>query len=127
MNIQKQRELLQELLVSGKLDSLSVQVIALNIFANSIGYEAVNGDVRKGFVGYDHNTWNVTHNISLEEMQYKYNHNTNPKVGEWFISQAERQKKAEKRIVNRISLQYNKCTNKKLTSELYWLKFVEEV
>ena len=38
MNIQKQRELLQELLFSGKLDSLSVQVIALNIFANSIGY-----------------------------------------------------------------------------------------
>ena len=127
MNIQKQRELLQELFVSGKLDSLSVQVIALNIFANSIGYEAVNGDIRKGFVGYDHKTWNVTHNISLENMQYKYNHNTNPKVGEWFISQAERQKKAEKRIVNRISLQYNKCTNKKLTSELYWLKFVEEV
>lgn len=126
MNIQKQRELLQELLVSGKLDSLSVQVIALNIFANSIGYEAVNGDVRKGFVGYDHKTWNVTHNISLEEMQYKYNHNTNPKVGEWFISQAERQKKAEKRIVDRISIQYNKKLGK-LTSELYWLKFVKGV
>lgn len=126
MNIQKQRELLQELLVSGKLDSLSVQVIALNIFANSIGYEAINGDVRKGFVGYDHKTWNVTHNISLEEMQYKYNHNTNPKVGEWFISQAERQKKAEKRIVNRISIQYNKRTSKQLTTQLYWLKFVKE-
>lgn len=127
MNIQKQRELLQEMLVSGKLDSLSVQVIALNIFANSIGYEAVNGDVRKGFVGYDHKTWNVTHNISLENMQYKYNHNTNHKVGEWFISQAERQKKAEKRIVNRISLQYNKRTLKQLTTQLKWLKFMKEV
>ena len=126
MNIQKQRELLQELLVYGKLDSLSVQVIALNIFANSIGYKAVDGDIRKGFVGYDHDTWNVTHNISLENMQYKYNHNTNPKVGEWFISQTERQKKAEKRIVNRISLQYNKRTSKKLTSELHWLKFIKE-
>ena len=124
MNIQKQRELLQELLVSGKLDSLSIQVIALNVFANSIGYKAVNGDIRKGFVGYDHKTWNVTHNISLEEMQYKYNHNTNPKVGEWFISQAERQKKAEKRIVNRISLQYNKRTSKQLTSQLHRLKFI---
>ena len=72
MDIQKQRQLLQDLLVEGKLDSLSVQVIALNVFANSIGYEAVNGDVRKGFVGYDHDTWNVTHNISLEEMQSCY-------------------------------------------------------
>ena len=126
MNIQKQRELLQELLVSGKLDSLSVQVIALNRFANSIGYKAVNGDVRKGFVGYDHDTWNVAHNISLENMQYKYNHNTNPKVGEWFISQAERQKKAEKRIVNRISLQHNKRATNKLTTQLHWLKFIKE-
>ena len=72
MDIQKQRQLLQDLLVEGKLDSLSVQVIALNVFANSIGYKAVDGDVRKGFVGYDHDTWNVTHNISLEEMQSCY-------------------------------------------------------
>lgn len=127
MNIQKQRQLLQDLLVEGELDSLSVQVIALNVFANSIGYKAVNGDIMKGFVGYDHDTWNVTHNISLEDMQYKYNHNTNPKVGEWFVSQAERQKKAEKRIINRISLQYNKRTDKKLTTQLHWLKFVKEV
>ena len=47
MNIQKQRELLQELLVSGKLDSLSVQVIALNRFANSIDYKAVDGMLGK--------------------------------------------------------------------------------
>ena len=37
MNIQQERELLQELLESGKLDSLRVQVIALNRFAESIG------------------------------------------------------------------------------------------
>jgi len=127
MDIKQERDLLQHLLEEGKIDSLSIQVIALNIFANSIGYKAVDGDVRKGFVGYDHDTWNVTHNISLEEMQYKYNHNTNPKVGEWFISQAERQKKAEKRIVDRISLQYNKRTSKKLTSELYLVEFVNDV
>lgn len=125
MNIQKQRELLQELLVSGKLDSLSVQVIALNIFANSIGYEAVNGDIRKGFIGYDHKTWNVTHNISLEEMQYKYNHITNHKQGEWFTYEYLQNMK-QKRVVNRISLQYNKRTSKKLTTQLYWLKFVKE-
>jgi len=126
MSIKQERDLLQHLLEEGKIDSLSIQVIALNIFANSIGYKAVDGDVRKGFVGYDHDTWNVTHNISLENMQYKYNHNTNPKVGEWFISQTERQKKAEKRIVNRISLQYNKRTSKQLTTQLKWLNFVKE-
>lgn len=126
MNIKQERGFIQQLLEEGQLDSLSVQVIALNRFANSIGYKAVEGDVRKGFVGYDHKTWNVTHNISLEDMQYKYNHNTNPKVGEWFISQAERQKKAEKRIVNRISLQYNKRTSKKLTTQLHWLNFIKE-
>lgn len=126
MNIQKQRELLQELLVSGKLDSLSVQVIALNIFANSMGYEAVNGDIRKGFVGYDHDTWNVTHNISLEEMQYKYNHITDHKQGEWFTYE-DLQNMKQKRIVSRISLQYNKRTSKQLTSQLEWLKFTREV
>jgi hypothetical protein len=127
MNIKQERKFIQQLLEEGQLDTLSVQVIALNIFANSIGYKAVDGDVRKGFVGYDHDTWNVTHNLSLENMQYKYNHNTNPKVGEWFVSQAERQKKAEKRIVIRISLQYNKRTSKQLTTQLSWLKFMKEV
>lgn len=126
MNIKQEREFLQQLLEEGKIDSLSVQVIVLNRFANSIGYEAVNGDIRKGFVGYDHKTWNVAHNISLEEMQYKYNHNANPKEGKWFVTEEEKFKNREKRIVNRISLQYNKRTTKKLTSELYWLKFVKE-
>ena len=124
MNIQKQRELLQELLVSGKLDSLSVQVIALNIFANSIGYEAVNGDVRKGFVGYDHKTWNVTHNISLEEMQYRFNHGLYP--WEATVPNKIREEKNSKRIVNRISLQYNKRTTRQLTTQLKWLNFVKE-
>lgn len=126
MDIQKQRQLLQYLLVEGKLDSLSVQVIALNVFANSLGYKAVNRDVRKGFVGYDHDTWNITHNISLEDMQYKYNHNSNPKKGEWFVTFEEQQKKNEKRIVSRVSLQYNKSKSKQLTSQLQWLKFVKE-
>ena len=127
MNIKQERQFIQELLESGKLDSLSVQVIALNMFANSIGYTPVDGDVRKGFVGYDHETWNTTHNISLEDMQYKYNHYPNPKAGEWFMKVAERQKKTENRIVDRISLQHNKRTTKKLTTQLYWLKFVKEV
>ena len=124
MNIQKQRELLQELLVSGKLDSLSVQVIALNIFANSIGYEAVNRDVRKGFVGYDHKTWNVTHNISLEEMQYRFNHGLYP--WESTVPNKIREEKNSKRIVNRVSLQYNKRTTRQLTTQLKWLNFVKE-
>lgn len=125
MNIKEQRQILENLLVDGKLDSLSVQVIALNIFANSIGYEAVNRDIRKGFVGYDHKTWNVTHNISLEEMQYKYNHITNHKQGEWFTYE-DLQNMKQKRVVNRISLQYNKHTSKKLTTQLKWLNFVKE-
>lgn len=126
MNFKDERKLIQQLLEEGKLDSLGVQVIALNLFAKSIGYKTVGGDIRKGFVGYDHKTWNVTHNISLENMQYKYNHNTNPKAGEWFITEEEKIKHREKRIVNRISLQYNKRTSKKLTTQLHWLKFVKE-
>lgn len=118
MNIQKQRELLQELLVSGKLDSLSVQVIALNIFANSIGYKAVNGDVRKGFVGYDHKTWNVTHNLSLEDMQSCYNRG-------FRTLRTSAHKVVGDKIIERISLQYNKKIGK-LTSELHWLNFVKE-
>ena len=126
MNIKQEREFLQQLLEQGQLDSLSVQVIALNRFANSIGYKAIGGDIRKGFVGYDHKTWNVTHNISLEDMQYKYNHNVNPKEGKWFVTEEEKLKNREKRIVNRISIQYNKRTTKKLSTQLNWLKFVKE-
>ena len=118
MNIQKQRELLQELLVSGKLDSLSVQVIALNIFANSIGYEAINGDIRKGFIGYDHDTWNVTHSISLEEMQSYYNRG-------FRTLRTSANKVVGNKIVERISLQYNKKLGK-LTTELHWLKVTKE-
>lgn len=118
MDIQKQRQLLQDLLVEGKLDSLSVQVIALNVFANSIGYEAVNGDIRKGFVGYDHDTWNVTHNISLEEMQSCYNRG-------FRTLRTSAHKVVGDKIVERISLQYNKKIGK-LTSELHWLNFVKE-
>ena len=114
MNIQKQRELLQELLVSGKLDSLSVQVIALNIFANSIGYEAVNGDVRKGFFCNPTKTSivskSITKFVSLEWMQSKHNFS-------WATGT---------KIIKRVSLQYNKRTSKKLTSELHWLKFIKE-
>lgn len=118
MDIQKQRQLLQDLLVEGKLDSLSVQVIALNVFANSIGYEAVNGDIRKGFVGYDHDTWNVTHNISLEDVQSCYNRG-------FRTLRTSAHKVVGDKIVERIRLQYNKKIGK-LTSELYWLNFVKE-
>lgn len=124
MNIKQEREFLQQLLEEGKIDSLSAQVIALNIFANSIGYEAVNGDVRKGFVGYDHDTWNLTHNISLEEMQYRFNHGLYP--WESTVPNKIREEKNSKRIVNRISLQYNKRTTRQLTTQLEWLNFVKE-
>lgn len=124
MNIKQEREFIQQLLEEGQLDSLSVQVIALNRFANSIGYKAVDGDVRKGFVGYDHNTWNVTHNISLEEMQYRFNHGLYP--WESTVPNKIREEKNSKRIVNRISLQYNKRTTKQLTTQLEWLNFVKE-
>lgn len=118
MNIKQERDFLQQLLEEGKIDSLSVQVIALNIFANSIGYEAVNGDVRKGFVGYDHDTWNVTHNISLEDMQSCYNRG-------FRTLRTSTHKIVGNKIVERISLQYNKKLGK-LTSELCWLKFIKE-
>ena len=124
MNIKQERDFLQQLLEEGKIDSLGVQVIALNIFANSIGYKAVDGDVRKSFVGYDHKTWNVTHNISLEEMQYRFNHGLYP--WESTVPNKIREEKNSKRIVNRISLQYNKRTTKQLTTQLEWLNFVKE-
>lgn len=124
MNIKQEREFIQQLLEEGQLDSLSVQVIALNRFANSIGYKAVDGDVRKGFVGYDHKTWNVTHNISLEEMQYRFNHGLYP--WESTVPNKNREEKNSKRIVNRISLQYNKRTTRQLTTQLEWLNFVKE-
>ena len=124
MNIKQEREFIQQLLEEGQLDSLSVQVIALNRFANSIGYKAVDGDVRKGFVGYDHKTWNVTHSISLEEMQYRFNHGLYP--CESTVPNKIREEKNSKRIVNRISLQYNKRTTKQLTTQLEWLNFVKE-
>ena len=56
MNIKQEREFIQQLLESGELNSLSVQVISLLRFAESLGYKAVNNDPRKGFVGYDHKT-----------------------------------------------------------------------
>ena len=124
MNIKQEREFIQQLLEEGQLDSLSVQVIALNRFANSIGYKAVDGDVRKGFVGYDHKTWNVTHNISLEEMQYSFNHGLYP--WESTVPNKIREEKNSKRIVSRVSLQYNKRTTKQLTTQLEWLNFVKE-
>lgn len=124
MNIKQERKFIQQLLEEGQIDTLSVQVIALNIFANSIGYKAVDGDIRKGFVGYDHKTWNVTHNISLEEMQYRFNHGLYP--WEATVPNKIREEKNSKRIVNRVSLQYNKRTTKQLTTQLEWLNFVKE-
>lgn len=123
MNIKQERDLLQQLLEEGKIDSLSIQVIALTIFANSIGYKAVDGDIRKGFM----KKWvqNVPKDgriisykrvafMSLQKMQVQYN------------SPFSKAFKTEDMIVNRISLQYNKRTSKKLTSELHWLKFIKE-
>ena len=114
MNIKQERELLQQLLEEGKVDSLSIQVIALNIFANSIGYKAVDGDVRKGFFCNPTKSSivskSITKFVSLEWMQSKHNFS-------WATGT---------KIIKRVSLQYNKRTSKKLTSELHWLKFIKE-
>ena len=114
MNIKQERDLLQQLLEEGKIDSLSIQVIALTIFANSIGYKAVDGDIRKGFM----KKWvqNVPKDgriisykrvafMSLQKMQVQYN------------SPFSKAFKTEDMIVNRISLQYNNPTNHPLQQE----------
>ena len=121
MNIKQERQFIQELLESGKLDSLSVQVIALNIFAKSIGYKAVNGDVRKGFSKYSRPAFSATRKdfCSLEEMQSCYNRG-------YRNLQTSAHKVVGNKVVERISLQYNKRTNKNLTTQLEWLKFIKE-
>lgn len=120
MKFKTERPLLQELLESGELDSLSVQIIALNRFANSIGFKAVNGDVRKGFSEYSRPAFSVTRQVfcSLEEMQSCYNRG-------FRTLRTSTHKVVGDKIVERISLQYNKKLGK-LTSELHWLKFVKE-
>lgn len=120
MNIQQERQLLQELLDSGKLDSLGVQVIALNRFAESIGYKAVNGDVRKGFYirqlpKYFGEFKSKTKFMSLVEIQQWYNISGGPTL----------EKELSYKMVERISLQYNKKLGK-LTTQKHWLKFVKE-
>lgn len=117
MNIKQERQFIQELLESGKLDSLSVQVIALNTFANNLGYTAVNGDVRKGFKTFI-TALGETFYKSLEDMQKTYNQGYFSAVPYVFFN--------EYKIVERVSLQYNKRTSKKLTSQLEWLKFIKE-
>lgn len=120
MKFKTERQLLQELLESGELDSLGVQVIALNRFANSIGFKAVNGDVRKGFSKYSRPAFSVTRQdfCSLEEMQSCYNRG-------FRTLRTSAHKVIGYKIVERISLQYNKKLGK-LTSELHWLKFAKE-
>jgi hypothetical protein len=114
MSIQQEREFLQELLESGKLDSLSVQVIALNRFAESIGYKAVNGDIRRGFKTHTRTFgWSFK---SLQYLQSIYN-------GLWFETYGTNLN--EHKIVERIGLQYNKKLGK-LTTQKHWLKFVKE-
>lgn len=115
------RKELQEKLEDGKISSLAVQVISLIHFAESIGYKPVDNNIRKGFVGYDHKTWNTTNHISLSDMQQKYN--IAPNI---FIPTNEPGERKSKKIVNRISIQYHKRTTKQLSSELHWLKFVKE-
>jgi hypothetical protein len=120
MNIQLERELLQELLEDGQLDSLSVQVIALNRFAESIGYKAVNGGIRKGFYYYARPAFSTVkvHFCSLVEMQSCYNNGfRNYRLSKYKVS--------GDKIVERISLQYNRKLGK-LTTQKHWLKFVKE-
>lgn len=113
-SIKQERQLLQELLESGELNSLSVQVISLLRFAESIGYKAVDNDPRKGFVGYDHHSGKV----SLSQMQSLYNRNCK-------TLRLSANKVFGHKVVERISLQYNKKLGK-LTTELVLLKFVKE-
>ncbi len=120
MNIQQERQLLQELLESGKLDSLSVQVIALNRFAESIGYRAVNGDIRKGFYCYARPAFSTVrvYFCSLVEMQSFYNNGfRNYRLSKYKVS--------GDKIVECIGLQYNKKLGK-LVTQKHWLKFVKE-
>lgn len=122
MNIQLERELLQELLEDGQLDSLSVQVIALNRFAESIGYKAVNGDVRKGFYCfcYAHPVFSTVklHFCSLVEMQSFYNNGfRNYRLSKYKVS--------GDKIVECVGLQYNKKLGK-LVTQKHWLKFVKD-
>lgn len=120
MNIKQERELLQQLLEEGKVDSLSVQVIALNIFANSMGYKAVDNDPRKGFYWYTRSAFLPTkvHFCSLVQMQSCYNRG-------FRTLRTSGHKVVGNKIVERISLQYNKKLGK-LTTELHWLKFTKE-
>lgn len=115
MDIKQERDLLQQLLEEGKIDSLSIQVIALNIFANSIGYKAVDNDPRKGFYWYTLPAFLPTkvHFCSLVQMQSCYNRGFRTLHT------------STNKVVERISLQYNKKLGK-LTSELYWIKFIKE-
>lgn len=110
-SIKQERWLLQELLESGELNSLSVQVISLLLFAESIGYRAVNNDPRKGFVG-------MMTTVSLSGMQSLYNRNCK-------TLRLSANKVFGYKVVERISLQYNKKLGK-LTTQLVWLKFMKE-
>lgn len=113
------RKELQEKLEEGKISSLAVQVISLIHFAESIGYKPVDNNIRKGFVGYDHKTWNTTNHISLSDMQQKHN------IAPDFLMSSEAWRKwKSNKVVGRISIQYHKRTTKQLSSELHWLKFL---
>ncbi len=120
MDIKQERDLLQQLLEEGKIDSLSIQVIALNRFANSIGYKAVDGDIRRGFYWYTRPAFLPTkvHFCSLVQMQSCYNRG-------FRTLRTSAHKVVGDKIVERISLQYNKKLGK-LTTELHWLKFTKE-
>ena len=117
MNIKQERKFIQQLLEEGQFGSLSVQVIALNRFANSIGYKAVDNDPRKGFKTYIAALGEIFYK-SLEDMQKTYN--------QGYFSAVPYVGFTEYKVVTRISLQYHKRTTKQLSSQLHWLKFVKE-
>lgn len=121
MNIKQERKFIQQLLEEGQLDSISVQVIALNRFANSIGYKAVGGDIRKGFSRYSRPAFSATRQdfCSLEEMQSCYNRG-------FRTLQTSAHKVVGNKIVERVSLQCHKRTTKQLSSQLHWLNSVKE-
>lgn len=121
MNLTKfLRKELQDKLEQGKVDSLAVQVISLIHFAQLSGWEVVNGNVKKGFKRYNPETWNDEF-MSLQNMQLSYNYEHY-----YFMSQYDRVVHKDKKIVSRISMQYNKRTSKQLTTQLKWLKFMKE-
>lgn len=112
--IQQHREALQDLLVSGVLTSVQVQIISLVYFAKQFGYKPVNGDIRKGFFYSRKQNTGFPSFISLADIQTSYNYRPvlMGLLGDKSCT-----------IVEEISLQYHKRTTREISSQKQYLKF----